>query len=336
MQIRVLYHDHCFDGAASAAFLSRFFLDSMYPRAEIGYTGLVHLPRTEWPDGLFTGRENAIVDFKYSPHPRLTWWFDHHESAFLSPADAEHFHADQSGRKFLDVHSKSCAKLIQTVARQRFGYAAPDLDELVSWANIVDGALYASAESAVCLDAPARRLALVIDNMSTSTVQEVIKLMQRHSLDEIAEQPHIAPICDRLQERHLETIDVIRRCARLMGEVVFFDLASANVETYNKFIPYYLFPSATYAVGITRSPTIVKVSVGSNPWSLRPLAHSLAAVCEPYGGGGHRVVAAISLDASQYATARDIAGRIVAQLNTRPETAALAKGSASNERQQTG
>ena len=44
--------------------------------------------------------ENAIVDFKYSPSPGVTWWFDHHLSAFLTPEDEAHFHADASGHKF--------------------------------------------------------------------------------------------------------------------------------------------------------------------------------------------------------------------------------------------
>ena len=47
---------------------------------------------------IFDGDENAIVDFKYSSSPRLTWWFDHHQSAFLSPEDAAHFRLDRSGQ----------------------------------------------------------------------------------------------------------------------------------------------------------------------------------------------------------------------------------------------
>ena len=40
----------------------------------------------------FDGDENAIVDFKYSSdRARITWWFDHHQSAFLTPDDAAHF-----------------------------------------------------------------------------------------------------------------------------------------------------------------------------------------------------------------------------------------------------
>src|SRR5215472_17420099 len=94
---RVLYHDHCFDGAASAAFFSRFINGAVHPAAEFRYTGIAHRAAQTFDPDLFDGDENAIVDFKYSSNPRLTWWFDHHQSAFLSAADADHFRRDTSG-----------------------------------------------------------------------------------------------------------------------------------------------------------------------------------------------------------------------------------------------
>ena len=38
MRVRVLYHDHCFDGAASAAFFSRFQRGAFHPGAEFAYS----------------------------------------------------------------------------------------------------------------------------------------------------------------------------------------------------------------------------------------------------------------------------------------------------------
>ena len=74
MKLRVLHHDHCFDGFASAAVFSRFFIEKIRPDAEIGYAGLAHKPNQLLiEEDLFEGEENAIVDFKYSPSSRLTW-----------------------------------------------------------------------------------------------------------------------------------------------------------------------------------------------------------------------------------------------------------------------
>src|SRR5271156_1691331 len=155
MKMRILYHDHCFDGAASAAFFSRFIEAKFHPEAQFLYTGLAHKATDLFEPGLFDGDENAIVDFKYSTDPRLTWWFDHHQSAFLTPEDAEHFRSDTSGRKMYDPSFKSCTKYIATIARDRFGFEASDLSDLVKWADIVDGAQYADAQEAVDLASPA-------------------------------------------------------------------------------------------------------------------------------------------------------------------------------------
>ena len=94
---RVLYHDHCFDGAASAAIFSRLIAGTFHPDAEFRYTGMAHQASQRFDPALFDGDENAIVDFKYSSNPRLTWWFDHHQSAFLNHEDAVHYQQDSSG-----------------------------------------------------------------------------------------------------------------------------------------------------------------------------------------------------------------------------------------------
>jgi hypothetical protein len=61
------------------------------------YQGLAHKAGGSAIDpALFTGDENAIVDFRYSQSPKLTWWFDHHVSAFQMPGDEESFRADTS------------------------------------------------------------------------------------------------------------------------------------------------------------------------------------------------------------------------------------------------
>ncbi|HSB75965.1 MAG TPA: hypothetical protein VLC12_09965, partial [Terriglobales bacterium] len=108
MRVRVFYHDRCFDGACSAALFSRFYRERIRADAEFVFSGLLHRAGSLFDEEKFDGDENAIVDFKYSPSPKITWWFDHHESAFLSPEDAAAFEHDQSNRKFYDPDFKSC------------------------------------------------------------------------------------------------------------------------------------------------------------------------------------------------------------------------------------
>ena len=313
--MRILYHDHCFDGAASAAFFSRFIEAKFHPDAEFAYTGMAHKASELFEPGVFDGDENAIVDFKYSPDPRLTWWFDHHQSAFLSPEDAEHFRRDTSGRKMYDPTFRSCTMYIASVARERFGFEAPDLAELVKWADIIDGAQYADAHEAVELRDPATRLTLVIEGASGSEiVQKIIVKMRSESLADIAADKEIEAVFKPLYERHLGSIDIIRRQSQCQDGVVYFDLVDDQMEGYNKFIPYYLFPKSTYTVSVSTSSFRTKVSVGSNPWAIKPVKYNLATICERYGGGGHSKVGAISFPIGAIEEARQAAQEIASEL----------------------
>jgi hypothetical protein len=314
---RVLYHDHCFDGAASAAFFSRFIAGAIHPAAEFKYTGMAHKASQMFDASLFDGDENAIVDFKYSSDPRLTWWFDHHQSAFLNAADAEHWRRDTSGRKLYNPDYKSCTSFIATAACEKWGFTAPDLDDLVHWSLIIDGAQYPDAKTAVELGAPAMKLTLVIEAAKGSdVVQKIIRWMQRRPLAEIIEEPEIQALYKPLYARHLQTIEIIAKQARLESGVVFFDLAGYDVEGYNKFIPYNLFPDSTYTVSVSPSDFRTKISVGSNPWAAAEPRHNLATICERYGGGGHARVGAISLPPGELDQARQVAAEIVAELKT--------------------
>jgi hypothetical protein len=317
MRMRILYHDHCFDGAASAAFFSRFVEAKLHPDAEFVYTGLAHKASQLFEPGLFDGDENAIVDFKYSTDPRLTWWFDHHQSAFLTPEDAEHFRRDTTGRKMYDPTFRSCTMYIATVTKERYGFDPEDLAELVKWADIVDGAQYANAQEAVELREPATRLTLVIEGAKGSdTVQNIIRMMRHRKLADIAADPEIQAIYQPLYERHLASIGIIRNQSQCDDGVVFFDLVADKLEAYNKFIPYYLFPQSTYTVSVSTSSFRTKVSVGSNPWATQPLKYNLATICERYGGGGHPKVGAISFETGAIEQARQAAREIAAELRS--------------------
>jgi oligoribonuclease NrnB/cAMP/cGMP phosphodiesterase (DHH superfamily) len=317
MRVRILYHDHCFDGAASAAFFSRFVESKFYPGAEFAFTGLAHRADQLFEPEYFDGDVNAIVDFKYSTDPRLTWWFDHHQSAFLTPEDAEHFKRDTSGHKMYDPGFRSCTKYICTIARDRFGFTAPDLTELVDWADVIDGAQYKDAREAVELRQPAMRLTLVIESAHGSEiVQKIIWKMRGESLESIAADPEITEIYKPLYERHLRSIEVIERQSRCEDGVVSFDLVDHDLEGYNKFIPYYLFPQSVYTVSVSLSSFRTKVSVGSNPWSQRPVKFNLASICERYGGGGHPKVGAISFPIGAVEQARKAAHEIAAELRS--------------------
>jgi len=315
LRVRVFYHDKCFDGACSAALFSRFYRERIRGDVEFSYSGLLHRAGALFNEAEFDGDENAIVDFKYSSSPRITWWFDHHESAFLTPADAAHFEQDQSNRKFYDPDFKSCTSFIALIAEQRFGFDPRPVAELVRWTDIVDGALYESAKSAVEMQAPAMRLTMAIESVQDpGFVKTLIPLLANQSLASILEHPVVAKALPPLLDRHQRSIDILRQRSEEKDGTIFFDITDLDLEGYNKFVPYYLHPQSIYSVGLSKSSFRVKVSVGSNPWSKTEPTVNLAKVCERYGGGGHARVGAISFDVTRGDAARKAAHEIVEEL----------------------
>jgi len=315
LRVKIFYHDKCFDGASSAALFARFYRERIAGDADLVFSGLLHRAGALFDETEFDGDENAIVDFKYSSSPKITWWFDHHESAFLSPADAAHFEQEQSNRKFYDPAFKSCSSFIAMIAQQRFGFDPAPLADLIHWTDVIDGALYPDAKTAVEMQAPAMKLTMVIESAPDQRfVPNLIPLLALKPLQEILEAPFVAPLLAPLLKRHEVSIDILKQRSECKDGTIFFDITDYDLEGYNKFVPYYLHPESIYSVGISKSSFRVKVSVGSNPWAPEEPVVNLAKICERYGGGGHARVGAISFDVSQPAAAVRASEEIVSEL----------------------
>jgi hypothetical protein len=325
LQVRVFYHDKCFDGACSASLFTRFHRECIASGAAYSYHGLVHRAGALFDETEFTGDENAIVDFKYSASPKITWWFDHHLSAFLTPQDQEHFRACQrdpacAARKFFDPTYTSCTKFLAHIGSTKFGFNTEPMADMIHWANIVDGAQYESPEAAVEMAAPAMKLTLIIEStQDPAFIPRLIPLLTEMPLAEVLAQPFVANLLPPLLESHQQAIELIRSRSQEKEGTIFFDITDQPMEGFNKFIPYYLHPQATYSIGLSKSSFRTKVAVGSNPWTKADPAKmvNLAQVCERYGGGGHARVGAISFPPDQADKARAAAAEIVAELRAK-------------------
>ncbi len=322
MLLRVLFHNNCFDGACSASLFTRFHRECIGTATEYAYTGLMHRADNQFNAEDFDGNENAIVDFKYWNSPTVTWWFDHHQSAFLTEADRAHFLAEQrrtheAPRKFFNPEYVSCTNLIADVARERFGFDTRGLEDLLHWADIIDGARFESADAAVGLAAPAMKLMTAIEaTRDPAFIPRLIPLLTSQSLVATLQEIFVQEQLQPLLEKHHRDITLLRSRAAAGQGVITFDITDQPTEGYNKFIPYYLLPEGVYVVGLSKSSFRTKVSVGTNPWTPVP-AHDLAniaAICERYGGGGHPRVGAISRGVDQHEEAKHIAEQIADEL----------------------
>ena len=315
MKVRVFFHGKCFDGTASAALFSRFYRERIRPDVQFQFTGLLHRAGALFDETEFDGDENVIVDFKYSPSPKITWWFDHHQSAFLTPEDAEHYRNNDKAHKFYDPEFRSCTKFIAHVAEEQFGFKAAPVAELIQWADIIDGAQFASPQQAVEMAEPAMKLTMAIESTNDPDfLPRLIPFLVEEPLAKVILEPFVAAVIPTLMERHRGSMDIIRHHSECKKGTIYFDISDFDLEGYNKFIPYYLYPDSVYSIGLSRSSFRVKVAVGSNPWTKKQNMVNLARICERYGGGGHARVGAISFPPDKADAARQAAHEIVQEL----------------------
>jgi len=319
MNLEVSYHGNCFDGCASAALLSRF-LGERERFDAVNFVSLTHGQGSAFGPEAFGGDVNACVDFRFSPSPRLHWWFDHHASAFPTPEDRAAFERDATGQKFWDPKAPSCTGFIARTLAGRFGWRAAGFEELIRWADVIDAAAFDSPAQAVELAEPSLRIMTLLEATRDPAVPTRIieGMAAARPLAEIVAEPFAAEPLAPILARHRQAIDLVRRLARIEGGVVTYDLSETGIESANKFLSYFLHPEASYTVVVTRDAKRSKVSVGSNPWSRPARPHDISKLCERYGGGGHPVVGAVSLPPDRVEDARRVAAEIAATLRSPP------------------
>lgn len=322
--LQVLYHGNCFDGVVSAAIFTRFYAERVDPRAVVRYRGMGHShadPYGADHAAVFDADVNAVVDFRYSPSPRLDWWCDHHQTTFLRPEDEEQLRRDGSGRKRYDPEAPSCAGLLCGWLAEAHGLDNAALREHVRWADVIDAARFVSPSQAVELREPALQLMTLLEAASSaldaaSLVESMIRGLARGSIEEVWREAEVQRALRPVLVEHERAIGLFRAHLQIEQGVAFFDLTDAAVDGFNKFIPYYLAQGLRYTVGVTASPRRAKVSVGSNPWERPAPLVNLGELCRRYGGGGHATVGAVSLPPDRREEARQAAREIAALLRT--------------------
>ncbi len=316
-EVVIAHHGHCFDGACSAAIFSKYLRERENARQFV-YKGLAYEPNAPPPgDKLKEGAVNAILDFRYTKSPLLTWYFDHHVSAFQEEGSREHFGADGSKKKFHDGAYGSCTKFIADILREQFAWEAPGLAQMIHWADIVDAARFENADVATSLEEPAMAITAVVQELGDDAFcTELIPRLMTEDLAVIARSPLIADRLSPIRERQKGITERMSRVGEQKGLVALFDLSDHPVDTVAKFVSYKLFPTCMYSVVLAATPRRVKISVGFNPWSAKPRRHNVAELCERYGGGGHPVVGAVSMPGTELARGKRAVEEMVEFLNT--------------------
>lgn len=330
--VLVATHGHCFDGMASAALFARL-VRALHEGAPVsiryrscGYgPGMSSIPAA-WLDG----EENAILDFRYTPTKRLSWYFDHHVTGFSSAEERDVAlagAADTLGgaapsvpaagsHVYYDAAYGSCTRLIADVSRDRFGVDTAGVGGLVAWAELIDTAGFPSAEAAVSREDPVMQLASVVEHHGDAPfLASVVPRLAERPVDEVARDQDIQDLWTPLARTRDAVTSRIERSAKVVGRVVLVDQTDAPMEAIAKFMTYAMFPACVYSVTLSRQKQHYKLSVGYNPWCGVPRDHDIAAICRRYDGGGHPAVGAASFPLNAADRAHEAALTVVAELD---------------------
>jgi hypothetical protein len=317
----VATHGHCFDGMASAVAFTQLYRALRSPGApepRFVYRTCDYGPGdSSVPLAWLDGEDNAILDYRYTAAPTLTWYFDHHGTAFRTPEDRELFDAGLPLRRFYEPTYPSCTQLIADVARREFGVPLDGLADLVRWADMIDSARFPSAEMAVARAEPELQLMTVIEHHGNDDLlAALVPRLLVEPVGEVARSAEIQKQFAPLDRKRRKLIERLKLKARDQGLVVFCDLSDEPVEVPEKFGLYSLYPRASYSVTLSCGAKKGKLSIGYNPWSGAERAHNIGEICRRHGGGGHPVVGAINFLTSEIEQARALALAIVAELET--------------------
>ena len=300
MAVHVLHHGWCFDGAASSALFAAFYRRYDGSRTAYRFIPKDHRPGDPYDPMDFRGADPAVgLDFRYSQHPALTWYFDHHASAFQMPGDREHFLADTRGQKFHDSCAASCAGFIARTVRQRFDIDLSAHSDLILWAERIDAADFPSPSMPVLLVEPALQLMTFVEsNQDRELASIFIEDLASRPLALHAAADYVQQIVAPRRAQNQADLALIEGRAVVNDGVLAYDLLDQPVRAYNKFIPYYHHPAVRYVVALTRGQDRrIKLTAGYNPWLPRTAReHSMADLLEPFGGGGHPYVGGCSFD----------------------------------------
>jgi hypothetical protein len=245
----------------------------------------------------------AVLDFRYTRHPGLGWFFDHHASAFQLPGEREHYEsrADADGwpaaRLFHDPMARSCTGLVARVATSHFGFDAGPHAELLHWAELVDSAAFPDPHVPVALEEPALRLMTFVEqNRDPVLLARFIEDLGHVPLSRLARSDYIGDLLAPVLHRHERDIELLAKRCNAAAGVIEYNLLDQPPRSYNKFIPYHHHPGIRYVVGLSLGPDgRIKLTAGYNPWLPKgDREHDIAALCERFEGGGHPFVGGVS------------------------------------------
>ncbi|HEX3671201.1 MAG TPA: hypothetical protein VHT92_05795 [Candidatus Cybelea sp.] len=315
-------HFPCFDGVVSAVIAAEFL------ERRLGWTISRYVPveydrapswRTE-P----IGSRSAVVDFLY--HPQAFFWADHHATSFQEPRDRAALDGASNRYLYYDATCPSCSILLWRNLGASLG-DSPRLAEMVSWADKIDSAAYASVNEAIFGGSPAMEISfsLAIDK-SERYCNFLVHALREQTLGEVARLPEVREPAQSFKDKIGIGLDAVKRDLHIGGAIVRCDVEEPSGGIISRYSPYYFAPDARYSVMLVRSAGGAKVTAMRNPW-LDFESVEIGKLMEQFGGGGHRRVGSVQLKGGRVNEAAQIQEQIAAQIENLDAIDAAAEAS---------
>jgi|GEM_PF-608129 len=233
-------------------------------------------------------------------------WIDHHPTgssyAFLT--------AENAGEVLPGVLTKWDIAAISTPGLLRTHHEELGLprallelyEEYVDSAEIIDGALYATAEAAHDFSSSAIKLQTLFSSShpcidrNALYKQLVNAILSNPVVEDLFDaDPLFSAILAYEQSLHMRQRVAYGRVTKRLGNVALSNFVDAPVyEGLGRFLPYVLYPEVEYAIHVLpKGKGHATVSCGINPWN-KPLQgekHLGNHFAKHFGGGGHAFVA---------------------------------------------
>ena len=288
----VLYaHFPCFDGVASAV-LAKTALEMGSKSVVRKILPVTYDVRTSW---LSTRLEKhaVVVDFLF--HPDAEYWADHHTTSFLDQSAVQAFRSRASRKKWLyDPSARSCCSVIW----QSCGSAVENrvlFEDLVSWADKIDSAAYASVDEAIFGEQPALRIntSLLVD-ADADYFEFLVGSISRRGISATAQSRQVKGRVRKARQMITRGLQLAKKVIRLEGDVAVLRADETADSIVSRYTPYLFFPNARYSIVSSHSADMTKVTAMRNPW-IQFESVPLGPLFSQFGGGGHDRVGSVEL-----------------------------------------
>jgi len=285
----------------------------------ISFTPINYSPALKKKWASFKFKEPFIIlDFLY--HPRASWWFDHHQTSFITDKWREEFKGDKNHA--FDSTKRSACDLMAGHFKKEFNYKPRKfIADLIKWATIIDSASYKSAKEALEGDQPAIKLNKAMGpanfsrNAEAKYFETLIKSLADEPIAKTIQIPTVKKEIKRIEKDEKEVKKIFKKISTVTGRAVFVDGTKTKAQLSNYFGCYF-YPKIDYTVTLEFYGRYYHLSVGKNPWKKTPIRVHIGEMLKKYGGGGHKTVG--GMERKTKSEILKIAGEVIEYLNSSP------------------